>query len=192
MTFIHLLPLGAANTEFSSLAIMLGQMQEGVPYTMSTQPSNLLRHPAKRNHSRSQRLVLTAVLAVLTLAACIPIGIPGLRNLHGQTWAARFDVQANIAGATIRLPVDVALKFSQNLQNVDAEATIEYDAGILRLQTGRLVQLNGRIGLDDHLSLDSSSNVLAFDGSFVGDRLVGTVSIAGVVPVGQVTFTRIR
>ncbi len=145
-----------------------------------------------RRTARSVRLALAAVLAVSVLAACIPIGIPGLRNLNGQTWSARFDVQAQVAATNIRFPVEVALKFSQNLQNVDADATIEYDAGIFRLQTGRLVQLSGRIGLDDHLTLDSSSNVLAFDGSFVGDRLVGTVSIAGVVPVGEVTFTRIR
>lgn len=147
---------------------------------------------SRTNRRTNRRLFAVALLALLTLAACIPIGVPGLRNIHGQTWSARFDVDVQVAGTSIRLPVEVALTFSQSLQDVSADATIEYDAGIIRLQTGRLVELNGRLGLDDSLSLDSSSNVLTFDGRFVGDRLVGRVAIVGVVPVGDVTFTRTR
>lgn len=142
--------------------------------------------------ARSRRLFLAAVMALLALAACIPIGVPGLRNIDGQTWSARFDVDVQVATTSIRLPVEVALTFSQRLQDVTADATVEYDAGIFRLQTGRLVELNGRIGLDDRLDLDSPNNVLSFEGRFAGDRLVGTIAIAGVVPVGDVTFTRIR
>ncbi|MBX3139700.1 MAG: hypothetical protein KF875_03015 [Trueperaceae bacterium] len=141
--------------------------------------------------NRSRTLILTGVLLVMTLAACIP-AVPFLRNVDGQTWSARFQVDVQVAGTTIRLPVDLALTFSQRLQDVTAKATLQYDTGIFRLQTGGLVDLTGRIGLDDHLELRSGSNVLAFDGSFAGERLVGTVSIAGVVPVGNVTFTRTR
>lgn len=141
--------------------------------------------------NRSRTLILTGVLLVMTLAACIP-AVPFLRNVDGQTWSARFQVDVQVAGTTIRLPVDLALTFSQRLQDVTAKATLQYDTGIFRLQTGGLVDLTGRIGLDDHLELRSGSNVLAFDGSFAGERLVGTGSIAGVVPVGNVTFTRTR
>ena len=147
---------------------------------------------ARTTSSRSRLPFLAAVMVLLALAACIPIGVPGLRNIHGQTWSARFEVDVQVATSTVRLPVEVALTFSQSLQDVSADATIEYDAGIFRLQTGRLVALDGRLGLDDHLALDSTSNLLSFEGNFVGDRLIGTVAIAGVVPVGNVTFTRIR
>lgn len=139
-----------------------------------------------------RKLAASAALLVLALAACIPVS-PFLRNIDGQTWSARFEVEAQVAGvANVRLPVDLALTFSQRLQDVTARATLQYDTGIFRLQTGSLVDLQGRLGLDDHLELRSGSNVLAFDGSFVGEKLVGTVSIAGVVPVGNVTFTRTR
>jgi hypothetical protein len=84
------------------------------------------------------------------------------------------------------------LTFSQSLNDVTAEATLQYDTGLFTLQTGGLVNMQGRLGLDDHLNLQSSSNALTFEGNFVGDRLVGTVAIAGVVPVGNVTFTRVR
>lgn len=141
--------------------------------------------------NRSRTLILTGVLLVATLAACIP-AVPFLRNIDGQTWSARFQVEVQVAGAAIRLPVDLALTFSQRLQDVTAKATLQYDTGIFRLQTGSIVDLTGRIGLDDHLELRSGSNVLAFDGSFAGERLVGTVSIAGVVPVANVAFTRTR
>lgn len=143
--------------------------------------------------NRPRRLILAAALLALAVSACIPVSVPGLRNIDGQTWSARFDVDVQLAGAaTVRLPVAVALTFDQQLQDVSADATIEYDAGIIRLQTGRLVALSGFLGFDDRLELDSSSGALTFTGRFVGDRLVGTVAIAGVVPVSDVTFTRAR
>lgn len=142
--------------------------------------------------TRSRTLLLVAALFLVTLAACVPT-IPGLRNLDGQTWSARFEVEVRPGNlATIRLPVDLALTFGQYLQDVTATATLQYDTGIFRLQTGGLVDLQGRIGFDDRLDLQSDTNVLTFQGGFVGDSLVGTVSIAGVVPVGNVTFTRVR
>ena len=159
---------------------------------MTSNVTNPRRNTARSSAARSRRLFVVAVMALLTLAACIPIGVPGLRNIHGQTWSARFEVDVQVATTTIRLPVEIALTFSQSLQDVTADATIEYDAGIFRLATGRLVELDGRLGLDDRLDLDSPSNLLSLEGRFVGDRLVGTVAIAGVVPVGDVTFTRIR
>ncbi|HET8985107.1 MAG TPA: hypothetical protein VFN03_05030 [Trueperaceae bacterium] len=143
--------------------------------------------------TRSRKLTLIAALFAVTLAACIPISIPGLRNVHGQTWAARFEVEVRPGNVTtIRLPVDLALTFTQSLNDVTAEATLQYDTGLFTLQTGGLVNMQGRLGLDDHLNLQSSSNALTFEGNFVGDSLVGTVAIAGVVPVGNVTFTRVR
>ncbi len=143
--------------------------------------------------TRSRKLTLAALALVLVLGACVPLNVPGLRNLHNQTWAARFDVEVRPAGlATIRLPVDLALTFSQSFQDVTARATLQYDTGIFRLETGGIVDLSGRIGFDDALDLNSSSNVLRFGGRFVGDRLVGTVSIAGLVPVADVVFTRTR
>jgi|SRR5690606_31755129 len=143
--------------------------------------------------TRSRKLIVISAVFAFTLAACIPISIPGLRNVHGQTWAARFEVEVRPGNVTsIRLPVDLALTFSQSLNDVTAEATLEYDTGLFSLQTGGLVNLHGRLGLDDHLNLQSGSNALTFEGNFVGDRLVGTVAIAGVVPVGNVTFTRVR
>lgn len=144
--------------------------------------------------TRSRTLpLIAAALFALTLSACVPITLPGLRNLEGQTWSARFEVEVRPANlATIRLPVDLALTFGQYLQDVTATATLQYDTGIFLLQTGSLVNMQGRIGFDDRLDLHSDSNALAFQGGFVGDRLVGTVAIAGLVPVGNVTFTRAR
>ena len=143
--------------------------------------------------TRTRKLLLVAALFALTLAACVPITVPGLRNVHGQTWAARFEVEVRPGNlASIRLPVDLALTFSQQLQDVRAEGTLQYDTGVFRLQTGSLVDLQGRLGFDDHLNLQSSSGAFTFEGNFIGDRLVGTVAIAGVVPVGNVTFTRVR
>lgn len=142
--------------------------------------------------SRARKLTLVAIAFALVLGACVPISIPGLRNLHNQTWAARFEVEVRPAGLAIRLPVDLALTFSQNLQDVDARATLQYDTGIFRLETGGIVELSGHIGFDDRLELSSSSNVLRFDGRFIGDTLVGTVSIAGLVPVADVVFARTR
>jgi len=54
------------------------------------------------------------------------------------------------------------------------------------------VVLDGRLGFDDGLSLQSPSGTLSFDGRFIGDRLVGTVAIAGVLPVADVVFLRTR
>ncbi len=143
--------------------------------------------------TRPRKLALIAALFAFVFAACVPITIPGLRNVHGQIWAARFEVEVRPGNVTtIRLPVDLALTFSQSLNDVTAEATLQYDTGLFTLQTGGLVNMQGRLGLDDHLDLQSSSNALTFEGNFVGDRLVGTVAIAGVVPVGNVTFTRVR
>lgn len=141
---------------------------------------------------RNPLFLTAATVLVVALAACIPVSVPGLRNIHGQIWSASFTVDVQAGGSSLRLPVELSMRFSQQLYDVSAEATIEYDAGIFRLQTGGLVQLDGRLGLDDSLELDSQSGALTFDGRFVGDRLVGTVAIAGVVPVGNVTFTRSR
>ncbi len=144
-----------------------------------------------RKTPRSLALVVT--LLVLTLSACLPVTVPGLRNVDGQTWSARFEVEVRPANvAAIRLPVDLTLTFSQRLHDVTAQAKLQYDTGIIRLQTGSLVDLRGRLGFDDHLDLQSSSNALTFEGYFVGNKLVGTVSIGGLVPVTNVTFTKAR
>lgn len=142
------------------------------------------------NHHRKP--LLGILLLAFTLAACVPVTVPGLRHIDKQTWSAHFEVEAQVAGATVRLPVQVALTFEQRRQNVTADATLEYDAGIFRLQTGRIVELEGRLGFDDHLDLRSASGALTFNGSFRGETLVGDLSIAGVLPVGSVTFTRER
>lgn len=137
--------------------------------------------------------IAIAILALLALSACIPGTGPFLRNVDGQSWAARFEVQVGPAGAPVlRLPVDLTLTFRQRMTDVNADATLVYDAALFRLQSPSLVSLSGRLGLDDGLDLESPNRVLAFDGRFVGDRLVGTVSIAGVAPVADVVFTRVR
>ncbi|TVR91145.1 MAG: hypothetical protein EA416_09930 [Trueperaceae bacterium] len=134
-----------------------------------------------------------AITAMLTLAACVPGFGPFLRNVDGQTWAARFDVTVGLTGGpTLRLPVDLEITFRQRFTDVTADASLSYNVALFRLQTGSFVALSGRLGLDDGLSLDSPNRVLAFDGRFVDDRLIGTVSIAGVAPVGDVVFTRVR
>lgn len=142
--------------------------------------------------NRSVKFSIVTLLVVLGLSACIPGTVPGLRNIHGQTWSARFQVEAQVAGATVRLPVLVSLTFKQRFQEVEADATIEYDAGIFRLSTGSLVELDGRLSFDDHLDLRSSGRTLTVSGYFVGDSFVGTVAIAGVLPVGDVAFSRTR
>ena len=150
-----------------------------------------MHHP--RIHAPTARLAATLLLATLVLAACVPISTPFLRNVDGQTWAARFDVAVGpVEAPTLRLPVDLALTFRQSWTDVSADASLEYDAGLFRLGTRGLVELTGRLGIDDRLDLESPSGALEFEGRFVGDRLIGTVSIAGVVPVGDVVFTRIR
>lgn len=137
--------------------------------------------------------VAIACIALLALAACVPGTGPFLRNVDGQMWAARFDVTVGpTGGPSLRLPVDLTLTFRQRLTDVHADASLTYNAALFRLQTGSLVALTGRLGLDDGLGLESPNRVLAFDGRFVGDRLIGTVSIAGVAPVGDVVFTRVR
>jgi len=140
---------------------------------------------------KTTRLPVLATLLIVVLAACIPV-VPGLRNVDGQTWSARFDVDVQAGGTTLNLPVLLSMTFTQRLTDVTAEATIEYDAGLFRLQTGGLTQLSGSLGFDDSLRLDSQSGALSFDGQFVGERLVGTVAFANVVPVGNVAFTRTR
>ena len=143
--------------------------------------------------SRGRTHVLLAVLAVFALSACVPGFGPFLRNVDGQTWAARFDVTVGLTGGpTLRLPVDLEISFRQQFTDVTADASLAYNAALFRLQTGSFVALSGRLGIDDGLDLRSSSGVLAFDGRFVGDRLIGTVSIAGVAPVTDVVFTRVR
>ncbi|HZW29024.1 MAG TPA: hypothetical protein VFF08_11245 [Trueperaceae bacterium] len=142
--------------------------------------------------NRNRLAMLAAALVLVTLSACIPVSVPGLRHIDGQTWSSRFNVDVQAGGSTIRLPVQVSMTFRQQLTDVTADATLEYDAGIFRLQTGGLVQMSGNLGFDDSLQLDSPSGALSFDGRFVGDRLVGTVAIAGVLPVADVTFTRTR
>lgn len=138
------------------------------------------------------RIVITLV-ALLVLTACIPGTGPFLRNVDGQRWAARFEVAIGPAGApALRLPVDLTLTFSQRMTDVSADATLVYDAALFSLRSPRLVTLTGRLGLDDALDLEGPNRVLAFDGRFVADRLVGTVSIAGVAPVADVVFTRVR
>ena len=152
-----------------------------------------MNRPRTVGATTTARLAATALLATLVLAACVPISSPFLRNVDGQTWAARFDVAIGPVGApALRLPVDLALTFRQSWTNVAADASLQYDALLFRLQTGGLVELTGRLGLDDHLDLESASGGLTFDGRFEGDRLIGTVAIAGVVPVGDVVFVRVR
>lgn len=142
---------------------------------------------------RSPRLLLAVAALAVLAAACLPVSVPGLRNIHNQTWSARFEVEVRPAGlATIRLPVDLAMTFSQRLQTITANATLQHDTGIFRLETGTLVTMEGRLGLDDRLQLTGDRNLIHFDGWFAGDRLVGTVSIAGLVPVTDVVLSRTR
>ncbi len=143
--------------------------------------------------NRTRTRIVIAITAMLTLAACVPGFGPFLRNVDGQTWAARFDVTVGLTGGpTLRLPVDLEITFRQRFTDVTADASLSYNVALFRLQTGSFVSLSGRLGLDDGLSLDSPNRVLAFDGRFVDDRLIGTVSIAGVAPVSDVVFTRVR
>ena len=51
---------------------------------------------------------------------------------------------------------------------------------------------DGRLGFDDRIDLESRSGLLSFEGRFVGNRWVGIVAIAGVAPVADVAFTRLR
>jgi hypothetical protein len=142
---------------------------------------------------RPHRLAVLALLALLALPACLPGSLGFVRSVDGQTWAARFDVAVGpTGGPAIRFPVDLALTFRQSGADVAADASLEYNSPLLRLGTDGLIALAGRIGFDDRLDLESRSGLLTFEGRFVGNRLVGTVSIAGVAPVGDVGFARVR
>ncbi len=141
---------------------------------------------------RTARLLgLTAIIALL-LAACVPGQGPSVRILHNQVWGANFNVHVQPFGRTgIDLPVRLELDFSQRLTQIEADASLAYNFAIFRLNAGDL-DLSGRIGLDDSLYLSNADGLLQFDGRFMGERLVGTVSIGGLLPVGDVTFTRVR
>ena len=142
---------------------------------------------------RTRHLTLLALVALLALPACLPGSIGFLRDVDGQTWAARFDVAVGpTGGPAVRFPVDLALTFRQTGADVAADASLEYSSPLLRLQTDGLLALTGRLGFDGRLDLESRSALLTFDGRFVRNRLIGTVSIAGVAPVGDVAFTRVR
>ena len=63
---------------------------------------------------RTRYLAVLAILALLTLPACLPGSIGFLRNVDGQTWAASFDVAVGpTGGPAVRFPVDLALTFRQ-------------------------------------------------------------------------------
>jgi hypothetical protein len=142
---------------------------------------------------RTRHLTLLAVLALIALPACLPGSVAFLRNVDGQTWAARFDVAVGPAGGpAVRFPVDLTLTFRQTGADVAADASLEYSSPLLRLQTEGLIALSGRLGFDDRLDLESRSGLLTFEGRFVRNRLIGTVAIAGVAPVGDVEFVRVR
>jgi hypothetical protein len=142
---------------------------------------------------RTRLLALLTLIALLALPACLPGSIALVRNVDGQTWAARFDVAVGpTGGPTIRIPVDLALTFRQTGTDVSADASLEYNSPLLRLQTDGLIALTGRLGFDDRLDLETRSGLLTFEGRFVRNRLVGTVAIAGLAPVGDVGFERVR
>lgn len=144
-----------------------------------------------RNRTQLRLLGLILVLS-LVLAACVPGSGPRLRSLHGQTWGSNFNLQVQLlGGSTVNLPVRLELAFEQRFTDISADASLAYDLSIFRLNFGD-TDLNGRLGLDDSLSLSNDSGLLQFDGRFIGDRLTGVVSIAGFVPVSEVTFTRVR
>ena len=144
-----------------------------------------------RNRTQLRLLGLILVLS-LVLAACVPGSGPRLRSLHGQTWGSNFNLQVQLlGGSTVNLPVRLELAFEQRFTDISADASLAYDLSIFRLNFGD-TDLDGRLGLDDSLSLSNDSGLLQFDGRFVGDRLTGIVSIAGFVPVSEVTFTRVR
>lgn len=142
---------------------------------------------------RTRHLVLLTLLALFALPACLPGSIAFLRNVDGQMWSARFDVAVGpTGGPAVRFPVDLTLTFRQTRADVTADASLEYTSALLRLQTDGLIALTGRLGFDDRLDLESRSGLLTFEGRFVGNRLIGTVAIAGVAPVGDVAFVRVR
>ncbi len=142
---------------------------------------------------RNRHLALLVVFALLALPACLPGSVGLMRNVHGQTWAARFQVAVGpTGGPAVRFPVDLTLTFRQSGADVTADASLAYDSPLLRLQTDGLIALTGRVGFDDRLDLESRSGLLTFEGRFVRNRLIGTVALAGVAPVGDVEFVRVR
>ena len=144
-----------------------------------------------RNRNQFRLLGLILVLS-LVLAACVPGSGPRLRSLHGQTWGSNFNLQVQLlGGSTVNLPVRLELAFEQRFTDISADASLAYDLSIFRLNFGD-TDLDGRLGLDDSLSLSNDGGLLQFDGRFIGDRLTGIVSIAGFVPVSEVTFMRVR
>ena len=144
------------------------------------------------NTVRAARMIALASLLALLLAACVPGQGPQVRILHGQPWGADCNVRVQPFGLSgFDLPVRLELDFSQRLTQIDADASLAYNVSILRINAGDL-DLSGRLGLDDSLYLSNSDGLLQFDGRFIGDRLVGTVSVGGLVPVGDVVFSRVR
>lgn len=144
-----------------------------------------------RNQKTIRLLGIVLVLGVL-LAACVPGQGPRLRSLHGQVWGSSFHVQVQLlGGSSFDLPVRLELDFEQRFTDIEADASLAYDLAIFRLNFGD-TDLEGRLGLDDSLTLANDNGLLQFDGSFVGDQLRGIVSVGGFVSVGEVTFTRVR
>lgn len=134
--------------------------------------------------------ILVAILSLVVLvSACVPGTGPALRVVHNQTWSASFEVETEALGSMVRFPLSLDLTFTQRFNDVDASASLRYDS-FIQLKTGNLVTLQGRLALDDSLHLADGGGLFTFDGRFHGDYLTGTVAIAGLVPVGNVTFTR--
>lgn len=141
---------------------------------------------------RTTRIIWAAAVLALLLSACLPGAGPRLRIIHGQTWAANFDVRvtpSNSAGFT--LPVSLELTFNQRFTDVTADARVAYNAAFFRINTGDTT-LSGHLGIDGSLNLANANRLLQFDGRFEGEALRGTVSIVGFVPVGDVVFRQVR
>ena len=140
---------------------------------------------------RARLLSLAAVLALL-ISACVPGAGPRLRVIHGQTWGADFNVEVTRSVRSgLVLPVTLELAFSQRLNDITADASLAYNTALFRINTGDTT-LTGHLGIDGSLTLSNPNRLLQFDGHFEGDVLRGTVSIGGFVPVGDVTFRRVR
>src|SRR5690625_7373019 len=144
-----------------------------------------------RNRNQFRLLSIFLILS-LVLAACVPGSGPRLRSLHGQTWGSSFNLQVQLlGGSTVNLPVRLELAFEQRFTDISADASLAYDLPIFRLHFGD-TDLDGRLGLDDSRSLSNDSGRLQFDGRLIGHRLPGLLSTAGLVPVSEVTLTRVR
>lgn len=140
---------------------------------------------------RRYSILIVVLIAAFLLSACVPGGGPLLRSVHNQTWSARFDVHTEALGSAISFPLNLDVTFQQQLADVQADTSLSYDS-FIQLRTGSFVTLQGRIGLNDSLQMSDNAGLFSFDGYFYGDRLIGTVSIAGLIPVTDVTFTRTR